>query len=181
MINGIHGVIYTKDAEGVRAFFQDTLGFPSVDAGHGWLLFSLPPAELGIHPADKDNHQELWLMCDDITKTVEQLRNKGVQFSGPINNESFGLVTAIKLPGGDELGLFQPEHPTALHLRVRKSPKKRRILSIVVLGFSLSSIYGHLMGVATMYRSGVDLQGMGIYTTICLFCIALWQLLGRNE
>jgi catechol 2,3-dioxygenase-like lactoylglutathione lyase family enzyme len=125
MINGIHGVIYTKDAEGVRAFFRDTLGFPFVDAGRGWLLFGLPPAELGIHPADKDNHQELWLMCDDIKETVEELKDKGVQFSGPISDEGFGPVTALKLPGGGELGLFQPEHPTALHFRVGKSAKKK--------------------------------------------------------
>jgi catechol 2,3-dioxygenase-like lactoylglutathione lyase family enzyme len=118
MINGIHAVIYTKDAEDVRAFFRDTLGLPFVDAGHGWLLFGLPPAELGIHPADKDNHQELWLMCDNIKETVEQLKNKGVRFNGLISDEGFGLVTAIKLPGGGEIGLFQPKHPTALHLRV---------------------------------------------------------------
>lgn len=124
MINGIHGVIYTRDAEGVRAFFKDKLGYPFVNAGHGWLIFALPPAELGIHPIDKGGHHELWLMCDDLKKTVAQLTAKGVEFNGPMTDEGFGYVTAIKMPGGGELGLFQPKHPTALHLKVGGTPHK---------------------------------------------------------
>lgn len=124
MINGVHGVIYSKDAGALRAFLRDTLGFPSVDAGEGWLLFGLPPAELGIHPADEVNHHELWLMSDDLKTTVRQLKDKGVQCSN-IVKEDYGLATTIKLPAGDELGLFQPNHPTALGLNKKKSAKKK--------------------------------------------------------
>jgi catechol 2,3-dioxygenase-like lactoylglutathione lyase family enzyme len=123
MINGIHGVIYTKDAEGVRAFFRDKLGFPFVDAGHGWLIFALPPSEIGIHPTEGGCYHELWLMCDDVTETVKHLMARGVEVSGPVTDEGFGLATAVKIPGGGELGLFEPKHPTALHLTVSTSKK----------------------------------------------------------
>lgn len=113
MINGVHALIFSKDADAVRAFFRDVLGFTSVDAGGGWLIFALPPAELGIHPADENSH-ELYLMCDDLKATVEQLQGKGIEFSRPISDEGFGLVTAAKIPGGGELALYQPKHPTAL-------------------------------------------------------------------
>ena len=111
MITGVHGIIYTKDADGVRAFLRDVLEFSSVDAGQGWLIFALPPAELAAHPADEDSHHELYLMCDDAHATVDDLRRKGVEFSRPISDEGFGLMTAIKLPGGGELGLYDPKHP----------------------------------------------------------------------
>ena len=117
MINGVHALIYAKDADKVRAFFQDVLKFPSIDAGHGWLIFALPPAELGIHPTDEDSHCELYLMCDDIAATVKELEAKGVEFARPITEAGFGLMTSIKLPGGGELGLYQPKHPTALNLK----------------------------------------------------------------
>jgi predicted enzyme related to lactoylglutathione lyase len=112
MITGVHGIIYTKDADGVRAFFRDVLEFSSVDAGQGWLIFALPPAELAAHPADEASHHELYLMCDDAHATVDELKRKGVEFSRPISDEGFGLITAIKLPGGGELGLYEPRHPT---------------------------------------------------------------------
>ena len=114
MINGAHAVIFSRDAEALRAFLRDTLGFPSVDAGGGWLIFALPPAELAAHPTEGDVHHELYLMCDDIEATVAELTGKGVEFTGPVSDEGFGLVTAIKLPGGGELGLYEPRHPTAL-------------------------------------------------------------------
>ena len=117
MINGVHALIYAKDADKVRAFFRDILKFPSVDAGHGWLIFALPPAELGIHPTDEDNHRELYLMCDDVAATIKELKAKGVEFARPITEAGFGLMTSIKLPGGGELGLYQPKHPTALNLK----------------------------------------------------------------
>ncbi len=113
MITGVHALIYTKDADGVRAFFRDVLGFSSVDAGHGWLIFALPPAELGIHPTDEGGHHELYLMCDDVKATVKELKSKGVEFTQPIKEAGFGLVTSVKIPGG-ELGLYEPKHPTAL-------------------------------------------------------------------
>jgi len=110
MITGIHAVIFSKDADGVRAFLRDVLGFWSVDAGDGWLIFALPPAELAAHPTDGAGHHELYLMCDDLHATVDELRSKEVEFSRPISAEGFGMMTAIKLPGGDELGLYEPRH-----------------------------------------------------------------------
>jgi len=116
MINGIHALIYTKDADGVRAFFRDVLKWPSVNAGHGWLIFALPPAELGIHPTDGNGHHELYLMCEDIQDTVTELQDKGIELTRPITDAGFGLTTAIRIPGGGELGLYEPKHPTALGL-----------------------------------------------------------------
>ena len=111
MITGAHAVIHGADADGVRAFFRDVLEFPSVDAGHGWLIFALPPAEIAAHPTDGAGRHELYLMCDDIHATVAELEAKGVEFTGPIAEERWGLVTAIRLPGGVELGLYEPRHP----------------------------------------------------------------------
>jgi predicted enzyme related to lactoylglutathione lyase len=116
MITGVHALIYSKQAEEVRAFFRDVLKYPSVDAGHGWLIFALPPAELGIHPAENEQSYDLYLMCDDIDKTMAELKSRGVEFVRPVQQAGFGKVTAIKLPGGLELGLYEPRHPTALHL-----------------------------------------------------------------
>ena len=112
MITGAHAIVFTSDAEATRGLFRDVLGFPSVDAGGGWLIFALPPAEVAAHPADGDERQELYLMCDDIAATAEELRAKGVELSRPISDEGWGLVTAIRMPGGGELGLYEPRHPT---------------------------------------------------------------------
>ena len=116
MISGVHALIFNKDADGVRAFFRDVLGFGSVDAGGGWLIFALPPAELGVHPTDDDQpgFHELYLMCDNIQQTVGELKAKGVEFPSPIEDQRFGLVTRFKIPGGAELALYQPRHPTAI-------------------------------------------------------------------
>ena len=116
MIKGTHVIIYNQDAEAVRAFFRDTLGFNFVDAHGGWLIFALPPAELGIHPIDGEGHHELYLMCDDIEQTVADLKAKGVEFSGGITDAGFGLVTSFKIPGGAELSIYQPKHPTAIDM-----------------------------------------------------------------
>lgn len=113
MISGIHALIYSRDVDQVRAFFRDVLGFSSVDAGNGWPIFALPPAELGIHPTDDVNHHELFLMCEDIEATVKELKSKGVEFTHPVKAERWGLLTSIRIPGGGELGLYQPKHPTA--------------------------------------------------------------------
>lgn len=112
VITGAHTIIYTKDAEGLRAFFRDVLEFPWVDAGDGWLIFALPPAELAAHPTDEAGHHELYLMCDDVHAAVDELKSKGVRFSHPISDEGFGLMTSIEIPGGGELGLYEPRHPT---------------------------------------------------------------------
>jgi catechol 2,3-dioxygenase-like lactoylglutathione lyase family enzyme len=112
MITGAHAVVFTRDAEATRAFFRDVLGFPSVDAGGGWLIFALPPAEVAAHPAEGDERHELYLMCDDIEATAAELRAKGVELSRSVSDEGWGLVTAIRMPGGGELGLYEPRHPT---------------------------------------------------------------------
>ena len=114
MINGVHAIIFTRDAEADRAFLRDVLDLPSVDAGGGWLIFALPPAELAAHPTDGDTHHELYLMCDDVQATVEELRGKGVEFTRQISEEGFGLMTALRLPGGGELALYEPRHPSPL-------------------------------------------------------------------
>jgi catechol 2,3-dioxygenase-like lactoylglutathione lyase family enzyme len=111
MITGAHAIVYSRDADADRAFFRDVLGFPSVDAGGGWLIFALPPAELAAHPADAGGRHELYLMCDEIEATVADLQAKGVEFTAPVSDEGFGLLTSLKLPGGGELGLYEPRHP----------------------------------------------------------------------
>lgn len=116
MITGVHAIIYAGQAEQVREFLRDVLGFPSVDAGGGWLIFACPPTELAAHPSESGNHHELYLMCDDIEATVDELTAKGVEFTGPVRDQGFGLITALRLPGGGELGLYEPRHPTALSL-----------------------------------------------------------------
>jgi catechol 2,3-dioxygenase-like lactoylglutathione lyase family enzyme len=116
MINGLHAIIYSPDADKVRTFLRDVLGLKSVDAGHGWLIFAAPPAELAAHPAeDNKPRHELYLMCDDLKATMKELENKGVQF-GAVTEARWGSITKIPLPGGGELGLYQPKHPTALKL-----------------------------------------------------------------
>ncbi len=126
MVNGIHAIIYTQNSEKVRAFFRDTLKLSSVDVGHGWLIFALPPAELGIHPAEGEPHSEIYLMCDNIQATMKDLAGKGVEFTGPVAEEGWGFTTAIKLPGGGELGIYQPKHPTALGLGSITPPSPKR-------------------------------------------------------
>ncbi|HEY4829223.1 MAG TPA: VOC family protein [Solirubrobacteraceae bacterium] len=116
MITGVHAVVYSPDAERVRAFLAEVLGFASVDAGGGWLIFALPPAELAAHPTqDATGRHELYLMCDDLQETVQELKGKGVELSRPIRQERWGLVTAIRLPDGGELGLYEPRHPLPPH------------------------------------------------------------------
>jgi catechol 2,3-dioxygenase-like lactoylglutathione lyase family enzyme len=114
MITGVHAIVFTRDAEGSRAFFRDTLGLRSVDAGGGWLIFALPPAELAVHPTDEQAHHELYLMCDDIHASVEELRAKGVELAESITEERWGLTTSLTLPGGGQLGLYEPRHPSPL-------------------------------------------------------------------
>ena len=114
MINGVHAIIFSRDAEADRAFFRDVLGLPSVDAGDGWLIFSLPPAELAAHPTDGDAHHELYLMCDDVRATVDELGSRGVEFTREIRETGFGLLTALRLPGGSELALYEPRHRSPL-------------------------------------------------------------------
>lgn len=116
MINGVHAIVYSRDDEADRAFIRDVLGFPHVDAGGGWLIFKTPPAEVAVHPTDTAPSHQLYLLCDDIDATVADLTAKGVEFTGPVSRQRWGLLTAIRLPGGGELGLYQPRHPTAYDL-----------------------------------------------------------------
>ena len=111
MITGVHAVMFTPDADALRAFLRDVLELPSVDAGGGWLIFALPPAELAAHPSESGGRHELYLMCDDIETTVTRLEAKGVEPTRPVRDQGWGLVTALALPGGGELGLYQPRHP----------------------------------------------------------------------
>jgi hypothetical protein len=115
MIFGAHTVIHSKDAAADRAFLRDVLGFASVDAGHGWLIFALPPAEIAVHPADENNRHELYFMCDDLHTEVAALAAKSVSCS-EIQEAIWGSIVKIKLPGGGEVGLYQPRHPTALDI-----------------------------------------------------------------
>jgi predicted enzyme related to lactoylglutathione lyase len=111
LVNGAHAIIGSTDADADRAFFRDVLGLESVDAGGGWLIFALPPAELAIHPGENGRH-ELYLMCADLEGTLDELKRKGVQVKMPIREQRWGSLASIVLPGGSELSIYQPKHPT---------------------------------------------------------------------
>jgi catechol 2,3-dioxygenase-like lactoylglutathione lyase family enzyme len=116
MISGAHVILYSKNAEADRALFRDVLGFNSVDAGHGWLIFALPPAEAAFHPSDESSGaHELYFMCDDLNAEMATLAKKGVQCSA-VQEARWGSTTKMQLPGGGEVGLYQPKHPTASDL-----------------------------------------------------------------
>jgi len=115
MIFGAHVVVYSKDATADRAFFQNVLGFSAVDAGHGWLIFALPPAEAAVHPAENNDRHEMYFMCSDLKSEIASLAEKGVRCSD-VQEARWGSITKIRLPGGGEVGLYQPKHPTALGL-----------------------------------------------------------------
>jgi catechol 2,3-dioxygenase-like lactoylglutathione lyase family enzyme len=123
MIIGLHSLIYADDADATRRFFRDVLGLRSVDVGGGWLVFALPPAELGIHPTEGDGEgggpyaagkHEFYLMCDDLPKTMIDLAAKGVTFAGPPSDHDWGTLVMLNIPGGGQLGLYQPKHPLAI-------------------------------------------------------------------
>ena len=113
MITGAHIIVYSKDPESDRAFFRDVLKFPAVDAGHGWLIFALPPAEAAFHPSEKNDLHELYFMCDDLKAMMDTLRGKKVK-CGSVKEERWGSLTTILLPGGGKVGLYQPKHTTAI-------------------------------------------------------------------
>ena len=114
MITGLHAIVFSPEAEKVRTFFGNVLGFSSVDAGGGWLIFAMPPAELAVHPADGDGRHELYLMCDDIHATLAELRNKGVEVARDVADQGWGLLAAIRLPDGSEFPIYEPRHPSPL-------------------------------------------------------------------
>jgi hypothetical protein len=109
MISGAHSIIYSTNPEADRAFFRDVLKLPGVDVGGGWLIFGLPPAEVAVHPSESNDRHELYLMCDDVRRLVEEMRSRGVACT-PIQEQSWGLLTQLTLPGGGKLGVYQPRH-----------------------------------------------------------------------
>ena len=109
MFSGAHVIIYSKDAEADREFIKDVLGFRSVDVGHGWLIFALPPAEVAVHPGDENDQHELYLMCEDLKQTIAAFVAKGIECTN-VQETPWGILTRIKLPGGGQLGLYQPKH-----------------------------------------------------------------------
>jgi catechol 2,3-dioxygenase-like lactoylglutathione lyase family enzyme len=111
LINGAHVVIYTKNPEGDRVFFRDVLGFSSVDAGHGWLIFAMPPLEAAFHDSENNDRHELYLMCDDIAATLEDLKSKNVKVSD-VSQQRWGKLATFTLPGGGKMGVYEPEHPS---------------------------------------------------------------------
>lgn len=115
MISGAHVIVYSKDAEADRVFFRDVLGFASVDAGHGWLIFALPPAEAAFHPGEDNGRMELYFMCEDLEAEMMTLAKMNVSCSA-VQEARWGSITKIRLPGGGEVGLYQAKHPTALNL-----------------------------------------------------------------
>jgi predicted enzyme related to lactoylglutathione lyase len=114
VITGMHAIVFSPEAEKVRAFFKDVLGLSSVDAGGGWLIFALPPAELAVHPAEREGHHELYLMCDNIQATLTELKDKGVEVARDVADQGWGLLAAIRLPDGSEFPIYEPRHPIAL-------------------------------------------------------------------
>jgi predicted enzyme related to lactoylglutathione lyase len=112
VITGMHAIVFSARAEQVRAFFADVLELPSADAGGGWLIFALPPAELAVHPTDGDSRHELYLMCDDIHATLAELAGKGAEIAQDVSDQGWGLLAAIRLPDGSEFPIYQPRHPS---------------------------------------------------------------------
>lgn len=113
MFNGAHVLLYSRDADADRAFLRDTLGFTGVDTGGGWLILALPPSEVAVHPTSDEPRHALFLMCDDLQRTLGELRAKGVEAASPTSDEGWGLLTSVRLPSGAELPLYEPRHPLA--------------------------------------------------------------------
>jgi hypothetical protein len=125
MINGAHTIIYSRNADADRRFLSDVLGLPSVDAGGGFLIFGLPPAEVAMHPSTSNDVHELYLTCDDVHALIAKLEQRGVPTS-PVRNEGWGLVTQATLPGGGKLGIYQPRHARPPTPRAGKSAPKKK-------------------------------------------------------
>ena len=127
MLIGTHAIIFSKDAEADRRFLRGVLGLSGVDAGEGWLIFGLPPAEVAVHPGEENDEHELYLMCDDAEAFVAEMGRRGV-ICPPAQNRGWGVVTSVPLPGGGKLGIYEPRHarPNSTTARVRKSAARRK-------------------------------------------------------
>jgi hypothetical protein len=123
MINGAHSIIYSRNPDEDRAFFRDVLQLPNVDVGGGWLIFGLPPAELAVHPSDKNNVHEFYLMCEDVEALVAEMKKRNIA-CGPVQNQGWGLLTQLTLPGGGKLAVYQPRHARPKPMAPAKSAKK---------------------------------------------------------
>ncbi len=123
MINGAHSIIYSTNPDEDRAFFRDVLRLPNVDVGSGWLIFGLPPAEVAVHPSDKNNVHELYLMCEDVEALVATMKKRNIA-CGPVQNQGWGLLTQLTLPGGGKLGIYEPRHMRPKAMAPGKSAKK---------------------------------------------------------
>ena len=109
MITGAHSILYSTNAEADRAFLRDVLKLTNVDVGDGWLIFGLPPAEVAVHPSDKNDVHKFYFLSDDVEALIAEMRTRGVE-TGPVQDEGWGLVTHLTLPGGGKLGIYQPRH-----------------------------------------------------------------------
>jgi hypothetical protein len=119
MITGVHAIMYAKDADATRKFLREVLELPNVDGGRGWLIFALPPAEIAAHPVENegDEEHELFLMCDNLKTTMAELSKKGIEFVGGVNEQRWGLLATLRVPGGGTMCLYEPRHPTAIGLK----------------------------------------------------------------
>jgi len=125
MIIGAHSIIYSKEPDADRAFLRDVLKLPNVDVGGGWLIFGLPPAEVAVHPGDKNNVHEFYLMVDDVEALIAEMKKRNIA-CGPVHNQGWGLLTQITLPGGGKLGVYQPRHARPKAMSVKKTAAKKR-------------------------------------------------------
>jgi len=125
VIIGAHSIIYSKKPDADRAFLRDVLKLPNVDVGGGWLIFGLPPAEVAVHPGDKNNVHEFYLMVDDVEALIAEMKKRNIA-CGPVHNQGWGLLTQITLPGGGKLGVYQPRHARPKAMSVKKTAAKKR-------------------------------------------------------
>ena len=125
MITGAHSILYSKSPAADRKFLRDVFGFPSVDAGDGWLIFGLPPSEVAVHPSEKNDVHEFYLMCDDVEAFIASMQKANV-VCGPVQNQGWGLLTKVTLPGGGHLGVYQPRHGRPRSVVVKSKPKSTK-------------------------------------------------------
>jgi hypothetical protein len=123
MIIGAHSIIYSKDPDADRAFLRSVLKMPNVDVGGGWLIFGLPPAEIAVHPSDKNDVHEFYLMCDDVEAFIAEMKKHKIK-CGPVHNQGWGILTQVTLPGGGKLGVYQPRHARPKMMSVGKPAKR---------------------------------------------------------